>query len=152
SPETLRALIESGVACRFVPDRPRLHANVYIFGTRSAVVTSANLTENAFDSNIEVGVVLDTENVDALTAWFDRLWTMARPSSLLQLAELQQKASEFRREFVRLKKQAAATLVIPSQAPTEGRFRDDVLRLFQDAKQFFVCNTDRRQGERTATG
>lgn len=54
--DSLRFLIDSGVDCRCVSRRPRLHAKVYIFGGQSAIITSANLTWNALDSNIEVGV------------------------------------------------------------------------------------------------
>jgi HKD family nuclease len=54
--ESLALLISRGVQCRCVSGGPRLHAEVYIFGAESAVVTSANLTRNALDSNIEVGI------------------------------------------------------------------------------------------------
>src|ERR1700722_10573424 len=40
--ETLGMLIKSGVECRILSERPRLHAKVYIFGTSCAVITSAN--------------------------------------------------------------------------------------------------------------
>ena len=66
SVETLCALMKAGVNCRFVPERPRLHANVYLFGTEAAVVSSANLTQSALDSNIEVGVELEGGHVKDL--------------------------------------------------------------------------------------
>jgi hypothetical protein len=150
--ETLRALIESGVICRCVPVRPRLHAKVYIFGAAAAVVTSANLTESALDSNIEVGVQLGEENVQRLTDWFDSLWATARPILLPQLADLRRDAAQLRREYTRLKRKSITTLALPPGPSIAGSFRDDVFSLFEDAKQFFVCNTDRRQGERTVTG
>ena len=56
--ESLALLLKSGVYCRCVSGGPRLHAKVYIFGDESAVVTSANLTRNALNSNIEVGIQL----------------------------------------------------------------------------------------------
>ena len=138
--------------CRCVPDRPRLHAKVYVFGSSSAVVTSANLTESALDSNIEVGVELGEENAQGLIEWYDRLWAIARPILLPQLAELRQNATQLRRDFAKLKKKSIAKLAFPGKKSAAGPFRDDMLSLFDDAKQFFVCNTDRRQGERTATG
>src|SRR5271165_6596311 len=52
----LRSLIKAGVECSCLSRGPRLHAKVYIFGDQSAIVTSANLTTNALDRNIEVGV------------------------------------------------------------------------------------------------
>lgn len=56
--ESLGALVGAGVKIRFLPDRPSFHSKVYIFGNSIAVVTSANLTNSAFDSNIEAGVEL----------------------------------------------------------------------------------------------
>jgi PLD-like domain len=150
--ETLGALIDAGVKCRFVPDRPRLHAKVYVFGNKAAVVSSANLTENALDSNIEVGVELDGENVNALMQWYDQLWATARPIRPQQLADLRQRAAKLRREYVKLKKKSNAVLTVSSKKPATGVFSDDVMSLFDKAKQFFVCNTDRRHRERTATG
>ena len=34
--ETLRAFLKAKVRCKFLPDRPRFHAKVYIFGTHKA--------------------------------------------------------------------------------------------------------------------
>ena len=86
--ETLRAMIESGVKCRRLPERPRLHAKVYIFGTSHAVITSANLTGSAFDSNIEVGVEVGADQANKLASWFDTLWDKAVPLTLPYLSEL----------------------------------------------------------------
>jgi hypothetical protein len=150
--ETLGALIDAGVNCRFVPDRPRLHAKVYVFGNKAAVVSSANLTENALDSNIEVGVELAGENVDALIEWYDRLWETARPIQAPQLAFLRRMAAKLRREYVKLKNKSNAALRVSSKKPATGAFPDDVKGLFEKAERFFVCNTDRRHRERTLTG
>jgi hypothetical protein len=113
------------------------------------VVTSANLTESAFDSNIEVGVELGEKNVQRLIGWYDRLWRIALPILLPQLAELRQNAPALRRDYAKLKRKSIARLALPAKQSAARPFRDDVLSLFEDAKQFFVCNTDRRQGERT---
>ena len=62
--ESLKALIEAGVRCKYMPPEGlRLHAKVYLFGEQSAVVTSCNLTNNALQNNIEVGVHLSDEDV-----------------------------------------------------------------------------------------
>ncbi len=150
--ETLGALIDAGVDCRFVPERPRFHAKVYVFGKESAVVTSANLTESALDSNIEVGVELAAQDVKALIEWYDRLWATAKPIRLPLLLDLRQKAAKLRREYARLKKKSSATLNLASKSQPVGPFSDDLARLFEEAGRFFVCNTDRRHGERTPTG
>jgi hypothetical protein len=150
--ETLGALVDAGVKCRFVPNRPRLHAKVYVFGKKAAVVSSANLTENALDSNIEVGVELAGENVSALIEWYDQLWATARPIQAAQLAALRQTAAKLRREYVKLKKKSNAALTLSQKEPASRVFSDDVKSLFEQAERFFVCNTDRRHRERTSTG
>jgi hypothetical protein len=152
SVETLGALIKSGVNCRRLSERPRLHAKVYVFGTSRAVITSANLTGSAFDSNIEVGVEVNADQANQLAAWFDTLWEKAVPLTLAYLSELQSNTALLRAEFVKLKKKTKAKWQAPdSHKPTDG-LSDSLLDLFANAKRYFVCNTDRRQGERTATG
>ena len=55
--DALQCLIDNGVECRSMPDDPTLHAKVYIFGSESALVTSANFTRRALDKNIEVALL-----------------------------------------------------------------------------------------------
>ena len=55
------------------------HSKIYIFDD-SALITSANLTKAAFESNIEVGVLLDASQVDEVKTFFStRLWENAKP-------------------------------------------------------------------------
>jgi hypothetical protein len=150
--ETLGALINSGVQCRVLPDRPRLHAKVYIFGVACAIVTSANLTGSAFDSNIEVGVEVKGSAVKQLTTWFDRLWGIASPLTVSQLSELQRKTISLRRDYIKLKKKTKTKMqVLQTRKPSEV-LSDRLQDLFATASRFFMCNTDRRQRERTSTG
>ena len=54
-----------------------LHAKLYLFGASRAVVTSANLTGAALDSNHEFGAVTDdAASIAACRAYFDRLWAL----------------------------------------------------------------------------
>ncbi len=150
--ESLHALIKLGIQCRALPSRPRLHAKVYVFGDSSAVVTSANLTSNGLDSNIEVGVETSARDVTELVSWFDRLWKLAEPVTVVQIAELQRETSALRHEFTKLKhrvKSKSKTIRTPKQ---ESPLSDSVQDLFETASRFFVCNTDRRQGDQTPTG
>jgi PLD-like domain len=103
--ETLRWMLDSGIDIRVLPNRPRLHAKTYIFGMSVAIVTSANLTRSAFDSNLEVGVEVRGEDLAKLARWFDQLWQIAFPLTAEHLIELQSKTAAPRREFVKLKKQ-----------------------------------------------
>lgn len=55
------------------------HSKIYIFDN-SALITSANLTKTAFESNIEAGVLLDVTQVDEVKNFFvTRLWENAKP-------------------------------------------------------------------------
>ena len=150
--ETLRWMLDSGVEIRVLPDRPRLHAKTYIFGMSVAVVTSANLTRSAFDSNLEVGVEVRGEDLTNLTLWFDRLWQIASRLTVEHLIELQSKTAMLRREFVKLKKQSQSELVVAEKQQADGRLTDSLQNLFATAPRFFVCNTNRRYSTLTATG
>src|SRR5882757_1523655 len=67
--KSLSLIVEAGVSCAYYPQDPKFYAKVYIFGEEFAVVTSANLTRNGLNKNIEVGVQLTGEAVGELTAW-----------------------------------------------------------------------------------
>jgi hypothetical protein len=152
--EALLALVRSGVKCRRLPDCPRLHAKVYIFGSSSAVVTSANLTRNALDSNIEVGVKVEGASVPQLTAWFDGLWAKAYPLGVPDLTACQRATTALCREYLELRGKACAKPVLPSgRLPVTTTARGgDLHDLLENAPRFFVCNTDRRYSPRTASG
>ena len=52
-----------------------LHAKMYLFGSKRAIVTSANLTEAALNRNHEFGLISEeTEIVAACRRYFDNLW------------------------------------------------------------------------------
>jgi hypothetical protein len=62
-----------------VKSHDNFHSKIYIFDN-SALITSANLTKTAFESNIEVGVLLDGPQVDEVKRFFDQsLWQTAKP-------------------------------------------------------------------------
>ena len=68
----LRKLLDFGASVRGIRD---LHAKVYLFGTRRAIVTSANLTEAGLSHNPEFGIITnETAVVAACRNYFDRLW------------------------------------------------------------------------------
>lgn len=154
--EALNALLKMGVHCRTLPPRPRLHAKVYIFGSTRAVITSANLTTSALDSNIEVGVETSDTHAKELVTWFDQLWELAQPVTVEGIAELQHDTAALRQEFVKWKKRVKAktkSQAKPSHAAKKtSAFSDSLQNAFETATRFFVCNTDRRQKGRTSTG
>jgi hypothetical protein len=61
-----------------VKSHDSFHSKIYIFDN-SALITSANLTKTAFETNIEVGVILDGPQVDNVKRFFDEsLWKDAK--------------------------------------------------------------------------
>ena len=71
----LRRLLEYGAAVRGIRN---LHAKVYVYGARLAIVTSANLTDAGLSRNPEFGVVTsDPAAIRECRRYFDSLWRRA---------------------------------------------------------------------------
>jgi hypothetical protein len=136
--ESLTALIKAGVQCRYTSKRPRLHAKVYLFDNQSAVITSANLTRRALDENLEVGVHLSGPSVTQLAEWFDTLWEKADKLDLEILARWSRDTEVERAEYSNLRKK------LEKQPPLSSGPATKMLKLYETANQFFVCNTNRR--------
>lgn len=154
--EVLDALVQSGVKCKVWSGGPRLHAKVYVFGTTSALVTSANLTRNALDSNLEVGIEVRDGNVKSLIGWFDALWEKAHPLDAAQLANVRQQCAELcaelRREHLEWKRKSRVELKFSRPSLVTQAPPSDLRELLQDARRLFVCNTNRARSPETATG
>lgn len=142
--ESLRLLIKSGVHCRCVVGGPRLHAKVYILGGKSAVVTSANLTRNALDSNIEVGVQVSGVAVNHLIVWFDALWNRAVPLNLEEVSRWERDIEDLRSQYLALRKKASRVRMPRSEARPTLLSPKQFHSLFDKKNRFFVCNTNRR--------
>lgn len=66
-------LVSEGVRIR--TQNRRLHAKMYLFGDRSVVVTSGNLTWSGIHENAEIGVRLsDKEEIRSAKQHFERVW------------------------------------------------------------------------------
>lgn len=71
----LRLLMRNGAQIRGVKN---LHAKLYLFGKKQAIVTSANLTEAALLRNHEFGLVArEPETVKDCRRYFDKFWKEA---------------------------------------------------------------------------
>ncbi len=71
----LRWLLNNGAQIRGIRN---LHAKLYLFGMKRAVVTSANLTDAALTKNHELGIVVeDAGIVNQCKLYFDNLWQLA---------------------------------------------------------------------------
>jgi hypothetical protein len=77
----LRHLIALGAEVRGVR---RLHAKLYLFDTKRAVITSANLTEGGLRKNHELGVVAEGGSPPKrCVSYFDQLWEKAAPNLVI---------------------------------------------------------------------
>ncbi len=136
--DSLIALLDEGVECRYLFNGPRLHAKVYIFGLQSAVVTSANLTRKGLDVNLEVGVHLSGDSVKQLVTWFDKLWEASEVLDLALIETWLRETQEERAALSALQKGFGMQPALSTGRATKLR------NLFEGGKHFFVCNTNRR--------
>ena len=68
----LRELLDAGAGIRGIRN---LHAKIYLFGDRRAIITSANLTKAALERNHEFGLVAEDESlIKACRDYFGKLW------------------------------------------------------------------------------
>lgn len=138
----LRALVRGGVKCRFLEGAPRLHGKLYILGDERALVTSANLTKSAFDSNIEIGVLVDDGKVRELTRWFDKKWVVeATRLDEKWISYFEEKSASLRRDYSRLQERVRAR---------ESEVRPTPVTCVGSSCRFFLCNTDRKHSDQTA--
>jgi hypothetical protein len=144
----LESLIGAGVQCRILSQGPRLHAKVYVFGNTSAVVTSANLTRNALDANIEVGVSLTGDVVRELADWFDRLWKDADRLNLADVAKWKEETESLRRACAELRRKARSKDRLPRETMPGVRSAAGLHELFNTAKRIlFATRTVAMAGE-----
>ncbi len=162
----LKSLIEAEVECFYLPKRPRLHAKVYIFGDDVAVVTSANLTNSAMDSNIEVGVQIAGIAVKELSVWFDAQLSRADRLQLGEVSDWLQRFADAdaRSKYRRFLDELTLEPILPvNESSTSGCIENpEAMRSFQEkmktergfstSVQYFLCNTNRRNRERIDSG
>jgi hypothetical protein len=115
-----------------------------MFGSECAVVTSANLTKSALDTNIEVGVHLAGKPVQKLIVWFDGFWNTADRLGLQDLTRWEQLTQALRLEYARLQKKAQGKPTFPNEASPSARPGTGVVSPIESVTRAFVCNTNRR--------
>lgn len=149
--EALRWLIKEGVEIRIVSHSPKFHPKVYLVDKRHAIVSSANLTHNAMENNIEIGVALDEKESKELSVWFDKNWGVATPLSDDILDSLKGFSLEVKKELDELnhkKRELDKLLNQKLLSPKEPHF----LTLDDGERNFFICNSDRKNGLKTESG
>jgi hypothetical protein len=78
NPYEIQYILEhfKGVKIKF---NENFHSTIFIFDN-SALLTSATLTEEAFESNIEVGVLLEGADAEEMKSYFNEsLWNSSKP-------------------------------------------------------------------------
>jgi len=93
----LRLLLECGATVRGVRN---LHAKMYLFGMKRAIVTSANLTAAALNRNHEFGIISEaSEIIAACRRYFDDLWRRSGADlTVLQLDQWDETVTRHRAE------------------------------------------------------
>jgi hypothetical protein len=149
--EALRWLYDKGVNIRVVSSSPKFHAKVYIADRRKAIVSSANLTNNGINNNIEVGVLLGERESTELSKWFESTWKTGLPLSNELLDSLSRYTNEIEPELTTINSKIREfdNRINHSITASAGHYLMD---LDDGSRQFFICNSDRRNGTRTADG
>jgi hypothetical protein len=148
--DSIRSLIKCGVECRSLELSRALHAKVYIFDDRKAVITSANLTEAALRKNIEAGVVIKGDAVKKILLWSRQLWSMAVPISLTELGHREERILELRRKYQALRKELK-TLSSTSKERDINISRIIAIDVAVDGVKYFLCNSNRKNADRKGT-
>jgi hypothetical protein len=87
-----------------IKSNENFHSNIYIFDN-SALLTSATFTEDAFESNIEVGVLLEGSDAKEIKNFFvESLWNTSKPIGELKKYKLMWNLAQKTAKKVNLKK------------------------------------------------
>jgi len=149
--EAIRWLFENGVNIRIVPSSPKFHAKVYIADRNKAIVSSANLTHNGIENNIEVGVLLDESESIQLSHWFESTWNEAIPLSVEVLDSLRDFSHDISKELSILNEKTRKLDKQLNQKIFKST-KHRIMNLDDGSRQFFICNSDRRNGIKTESG
>ena len=87
-----------------IKSNENFNSNIYIFDN-SALLTSATLTEEAFENNIEVGVLLEGSDVEEVKSFFNEsLWNTSKPIGELKKYKIMWNLAQKNTKKVNLKK------------------------------------------------
>ena len=85
SPNGVKQLKEIGD----VHSRKDLHAKVYMFDD-FAIISSANFSRNAFENNLEVGIIINESIIiRKIEKFFDELWRKSKPITTADIDEME---------------------------------------------------------------
>ena len=150
--DALGDLFAQNVDIRFLPSSPKFHSKVYIFDDQQAIISSANLTHSALYRNIEVGVTCDSDQTNELLSWFEGTWQQAKPLT----EDIIDTLRDFKKQHERsANKRRNNELEFEQQLNDELGFDltdSTFVKNLENKKNYFFCNSDRRNGNRTDTG
>lgn len=87
-----------------IKSNENFNSNIYIFDN-SALLTSATLTEEAFENNIEVGLLLEGSEVEEVKSFFNEsLWNISKPIGELKKYKIMWNLAQKTTKRVNLKK------------------------------------------------
>ena len=87
-----------------IKSNENFNSNIYIFDN-SALLTSATLTEEAFENNSEVGVLIEGSDVEELRSFFNEsLWNTSKPMGELKKYKIMWNLAQKTAKKVNLKK------------------------------------------------
>jgi hypothetical protein len=103
NPYEIQYLIEHFRGAK-IKSNENFNSNIYIFDN-SALLTSATLTEEAFENNIEVGVLLEGSDVEEVKSFFnENLWNTSKPIGELKKYKIMWNLAQKTTKKVNLKK------------------------------------------------
>ncbi len=127
-----------------------LHAKIYLFDSKKAVMTSANLTKSGLKRNIEYGVILDVQEIDSVVKFVNTLWSYNK-DNILSKEELIRIKGEIEREykpvFDRFEKEKEALVKSSVLSRVQGvEYLENLLRLMIGRKEKLNQNVIARLG------
>jgi hypothetical protein len=94
-----------------IKSNENFNSNIYIFDN-SAVLTSATLTEEAFENNFEVGVLLEGVEAEKVKSFFnEKLWSISKPIGELKKYKIMWNLAQKTTKGANLKKIKAHTKI-----------------------------------------
>ncbi len=140
--DALEAILDLGAECRTLSGEPRFHAKVYMIGSKHAVVSSANFTARALDSNVEVGIAVTGSDAEELADWFESVWVTADPIDRARISVLRRQTTDLRKRYQEFRRECS--LIGLEGEHTKQEPASQRARTTRDPR-FFVCNSNRKK-------
>lgn len=101
--DAFQKLVDRGAHVRLINN---LHAKVYVVDSKHAIITSANLTNAGLRANIEIGVYIADDQVEAVVTELGNWFAKAKPIDSQWLNQMRTLIKEKQNAFTRASKQS----------------------------------------------